>query len=68
MKKTITNLDIKSSSWKRNFTRDELRNIAAKHKIYRGDNKAETADGLSYGYPQNAKDDKVEFPVTIEVK
>lgn len=68
MKRTITNRDIDSSAWERNFTRDELRKIAAKHRIYRGDNKAETAEGLSFGYPQNANDDAVEFPVTIEVK
>lgn len=68
MKKTITSYDISPAVWERAFTRDELRKIAATHGIYRGDNKAETAEGLSYGSPQNANDDPVEFPVTIEVK
>lgn len=53
MRKNITNHDIKTDAWVNQFSRDDLRAIAARHGIKRGKDKLDTAFNIKNGIRLN---------------
>lgn len=53
MNKLLTNHDIPTEVWEKQFSRDELRKLATKHGIKRGRDKLDSAINIRRGTCQN---------------
>lgn len=62
----LTNIQIPSKTWFHSMSREDLRNLARKHKIRRGRDKHDTAFNLSRGISEDGELYKVMFDVEIE--
>lgn len=65
MKIKLTNRDIPTEVWEKNFTREQLRKLAKAHDIARGRNKITTARFLHAGLSHTGE--KRTFEVVLEV-